>query len=704
MHLYASAREVTRNTAALLQQSTLTPAAAAEEYLKDHVPPWDPSVAPMMIEPLNMMASRRYTQIVYVGPARSSKTMTFIIGGVAYLVKCAPGDFQITQMSKEAARDFSQTDLDRALRNASALREALSPRAQDDNTFDKVFRSGIRGKIAWPAASQLAGKTLRYAFSTDYDRPENRDNVDGEGPLWDQQTKRVQTYMSRGKSIAESSPKAEYLDPKWEPRTPHEAPPAKGILELYNRGTRARWYWRCQGCGARFEASPGLGLFHLPPLKDLEKRVRETDPLTLAEEYARVACVRCGNIHTQNDRRALNLDGKWLHDGERFEADDTITGERRATKMVSYWQGGASAAFQSWSDMLMKYFQALSGYLANGEEGSLRATTNMDQAAPYLPRVAMARRSSDELKQRAEAWDRGVVPAGVRFLIAAVDVQGNRFVVHVFGWGVGLEGWLVDRFKISSSRRPEGDRTAALQPAAYLEDWHCLLSDVMQRRYPVAGTDMKLPIRLTLCDSGGEAGVTAKAYDFFRYLKRERKHRRFRLVKGARPLDAPTARLSYPDAQDRKDRKAGARGDVPVWMLNTNVLKDAVMGDLARVEVGPGYFHIPKWVEKDFYDELAAEERTEKGWKNPNNARNEALDLHVYARAGCKIMRADRINWLNPPNWARPVAEQILAEPEAVSAGGDDGDDPPPPPVAPQPRPQKHWSQQPRRKGWAKNW
>jgi len=663
----------------------------------------------MMIEPLNNLASRRYTEIVFIGPARSSKTMTFIIGGISYVVKCAPGDFQITTMSKEAARDFSQTDLDRAIRNAAALRDALSPRAQDDNTFDKVFRSGIRGKIAWPAASQLAGKTLRYAFSTDYDRPENRDNVDGDGPLWDQQTKRVQTYMSRGKSVAESSPKAEYMDPKWEPRTPHEAPPAKGILELYNRGTRARWYWACKGCGARFEAAPGLSLFQLPAMKELERLVRESDPLALAEEYARVACVRCGQIHTMEDRRALNLGGKWLHDGERFLPDDSITGERRATKMVSYWQGGAAAAFQSWPEMLMKYFQALGGFLANGEENALRFTTNTDQAAPYLPRVAQNRRSMEELKNRAEDWPKGTCPEGVRFLIAAVDVQTNRFVVHVFGWGVKLEGWLIDRFKISSSKRVEGERTAALDPAAYLEDWELLITEVMQKRYAVEGATVKLPIRLTMCDSGGKAGVTSKAYAFFRRLKKERKHRRFRLVKGAKPLDAPTARVSYPDAQDRKDRKEGGRGDVPVWMLNTNVLKDAVMGDLARIEVGPGYFHIPKWIEKDFYLELAAEERTDKGWKNENKNPNEALDLHVYARAGCKIMRADRINWANPPSWARPVSDQALAaDPEPVLTGGDDDDEPPPPsarPVVQQQRQPKHWSQMPpKRKGWAKRW
>lgn len=701
---FATARSVTRHTAELLRPARqIRPSVAAAEVLEGY----DASLGPMLIEPLDLFASRQYNGIVVVGPARSSKTMTLVLGGLAYIVTCAPGDVQITQMSKEAARDFSQTDLDRAIRRSAALREALSPRAQDDNTFDKFFRSGIRMKIGWPAASQLASKTLRYAISTDYDRPENRDNVDGEGPLWDQLYKRVETYLSRGKALAESSPEAEYLDTRWKPRTPHEAPPARGILELYNRGTRGRWYWPCLECGTRFQAEPGLAVFRLPPLKKLEGMVREAEPLALAEEFAKVPCIKCGTLHFQHHRREMNARGRWLHEGERFESDDTIVGQRRSTKIASFWFGGCAATFQPWTGLLMKYFQAMAAYLNTGEESALKFTVNTDQAAAYLPRVASATRSTDELKQRLEDFGpKGFVPPEVRWLTAGVDVQGNRFVVHIFGWSVGLESWLIDRFMISSSKRAEGDRTAALDPAAYLEDWDVLLDEVIERKCPIVGTDLLMPIRLTMCDSGGQAGVTARAYAYFRWLRKRKKHRHFRLVKGARALDAPTARLTWPDASDRKDRKQGGRGDVPVWMINTNVLKDAVIGDLARAEVGPGFVHLPKWIEHDadFFAEYAAEERTDKGWKNPTGARNEALDVHVYNRAACKVMRADRVNWQRPsPIWAKPYTEQSLGNGAQHQVEQPDGDEPPPDPTAPPPRQQGRPQRAPR-KNWVRSW
>jgi len=358
----------------------------------------------------------------------------------------------------------------------------------------------------------------------------------------------------------------------------------------------------------------------------------------------------------------MSARGDWIHEGERIDRDGAKAGTRRGTNIASYWLGGVAAVYQSWESILLNEFQALSSYLRTGEESALKFTRNTDQAAAYLPKAVANRRSASELQMRREDLPQGSVPEGVRFLTAAVDVQSARFVVHVFGWGVGLESWLIDRFTISSSKRPEGDRTAALDPAAYLEDWELIREQVIDRSYG------GMQPRLVMCDSGGKAGVTAKAYAFFRWLRKRRMHKRFRLVKGASRLDAATATLTWPDASDRKDRKEGGRGDVPVWLINTNVLKDAVVGDLARTEIGPGYVHLPKWLDETFFAELTAETRTDKGWKNTNREPNEAFDLHVYNRAACKVLKADKINWNKPPSWARPPEPEKAEMPESAVA------------------------------------
>lgn len=644
----------------------LRPTEAATQYLQTEKGVWDPELVPYCSEPLDLLGTREYQGIVFAGPARTGKTMGLILGGITYVVTCAPGDMLVVQMSQDAARDFSRMDLDRAIRHSPELATRLSPRARDDNTFDKFFRSGIALKLGWPAVSQLSAKTLQYVFLTDYDRPENVHNVDGEGPMWGLAFKRTQTYMSRGKCVAESSPGEEQLDPAWIPRSPHEAPPVRGILSIYNTGTRARWYWRCQHrrCGEHFEAAPGLKCFAMPEFDELCEVVTRHDLMTLAADWAKVVCPHCGGLHTPDQRPALNamrtkngrvLGATWLHEGERL-VDGRIEGERRRTQIASFWLGGVAAAYQTWTSILHEYLQAVLTYVNTGDEQSLRRTTNTDQGAPYLPIAMTKRRSAEDLVQRMETWPRGNVPDGVRFLTAAVDVQAHRFVVEFFGWGVGLESWLIDRFSITGSRRQEDDRLAAVDPAAYIEDWQLVHDQVIDRGYQTA-SGVELKPRLVVCDSGGKAGVTDKAYEFWRLMKARGLGERFRLVKGTGNLNAPRTHKTWPDSRSRKDRRAG-RGDVPVWILNVNALKDGIIGDLARDAEGPGYVHIPDWLDSSYFSEMTAEIRTAKGWECPPHTANEAFDLHTYNRAGCIMLRAETINWQTPPLWATAPAKR----------------------------------------------
>jgi len=647
----------------------MRPSEAAAAYLSNDRGPWSAELTPELIEPLDVLGSRQYRGVVFVGPARTGKTMTLILGGVAYIVTCAPGDTLIVQMSQDTARDFSRMDLDRAIRHSPEIAARLSPRAKDDNTYDKFWRSGTATKLGWPAVSQVSGKTLQYVFLTDYDRPENRDDVDGEGPLWDLAFKRTETYMSRGKCLAESSPGENLLDPRWRGKTPHEAPPVRGILSLYNRGTRARLYWPCLHCGTYAQAEPGLGSFDLPPFDELEGLVVDADLMGLADQYAKVVCRSCGGVHTMSDRPAMKARARWVHEGETIQADGSVAGERRRTDIASYWLGGLAAAYQRWDSIVFKYLQAVQTYVRTRDEKPLQTTTNTDQAAPYIPRAVLKRRGSEALMERVEDWPRGVAPAGVRFLTAAVDLQASKFVVHVFGWGLNLESWLVDRFAITSSRRPEGDRTAGLDPASYVEDWELLGEALLDRQIPVDGRpDVQLPIMLVMCDSGGREGVTEKAYDYWRSLRVRGLHRKFCLVKGTGNHNAPRVQKTWPDSRGRKDRAAGGRGDVPVYLLNVNLLKDGVAGDLARDEPGPGFHHVPSWVEPEFFDELTAETRTEKGWRAPSGTRNEAFDLHVYNRAACILLKAETINWTRPPLWAADPAERAPTKPAPIPA------------------------------------
>ena len=149
--------------------------------------------------------------------------------------------------------------------------------------------------------------------------------------------------------------------------------------------------------------------------------------------------------------------------------------------------------------------------------------------------------------------------------------------------------------------------------------------------------------------------MTARAYDWWRALKRTGKSRRVRLLKGegGASSKAPRIRETWPDSTKRAGRKTTSRGDVPVIQINSNVMKDSLFNDLGRHEAGPGFIHFPAWYDDKYYSELVAEKRTEKGWVPvASGVRNEEWDLSYYAEALYLYVRAHEIDWESPPGWA----------------------------------------------------
>ncbi len=654
--IFANALEVSRGVAEMIRPARkMFPSEAAALYLRNEKEPWTPALTPELVEPLEMMASRDYQGIVFVGPARTGKTFTLVLGAITYIVTCAPGDAMVVSMTADVARDLSRMDLDRAIRHSPELSKRLSPRPRDDNTYDKFFRSGMMLKIAWPSPTQLAGKTLKYVLMTDYDRSDDVNNVGGEGPMFDQGFKRIETFMSRGKCLAESSPNALHTADTINYRAPHphEAPPLTGITELYNRGTRARLYWPCKSCNFYFQAAPGVEIFGLPPFKELQELVKGADLHAMAEDFAVVPCPECGQAHRVSDRLAMKQAAVWVHQGETLNSEGKKTGIRRKSNIASYWLGGVGASYQSWQSLIFKYLTAVNTYVTSGIEDPLKFTVNTDQAAVYLPRILAERRTAGPLRERMEAWHEGEVPEGVHFLIAMVDVQASRFQVLVLGVGHEMESWVVDWYAISASKRQEGSRFAALDPAAYLEDWQLIEDEIMAKEYVVPhieGAVMK-PV-VTVCDSGGKKGVTSRAYEFWRKMKAKGRGKDFRLVKGDGRLSIPMISTIWPDAKERRDRNAGSKGDVPVLQINVNAAKDAVQVDLKREDLGPGFLHFPEWLADDFFDQVTSEIRNAKGiWEK--NGPNEAADLMGYARALCHELKANKPTfWQHPPHWA----------------------------------------------------
>lgn len=567
-------------------------------------------------------------------------TDALLLNWVTYNVICDPADMILYQTSQATARDFSKRRIDRLHRHTTPVGNLLQDRRDADNAYDKHYKSGIMLTLSWPSINEMSGRPVGRVALTDYDRMPT--DIDGEGSPFDLARKRTTTFRSFAMTLAESSPGHTVLDPKWIRATAHEAPPCEGILSLYNRGDRRRWVWPCPLCEEYFEGE--FSMLEWPDTIDVEE----------AGEGAKMRCPCCNELISPDHKAKMNSKGVWIKEGQKVKKDGTVVGRGQKSSMASFWMKGVAASFASWKNLVVNYINAEREFERTGSQEALKSTVNTDQGDAFVPKGLESLRTPEELKSRASEWPEQYVPEGVRFLVATVDVQKNMWVVQVTGFGPHGDEYIIDRFDIRKSKRKDDDNdTLWVKPGVYLEDWDLIEEQVLDKTYPLDDNSGRvMGIKMVGCDSGGREGVTQKAYEFWRKLRREGKHHRFRLLKGEATPGAPRVRVSYPDSQ-RKDRTAGARGEIPVLMMNVNILKDHLSNKLERRDDDGGKVNFPTWLPDHFFQELTAEIRTPKGWENPRGARNEAWDLLVYAEALWLHLGCERMDWDKPDTWAR---------------------------------------------------
>lgn len=625
---------------------------------------WKNETTPYMVEPMEVLTSTEFKGCVFAGPAQCAKTDALIINWIGYSATTDPQDMIVYSPTFTAARDFSMRRVDRLHRHTETVGAAMVKSKDSDNKFDKHYSNGMMLSLSWPTVSELAGKPVGRVAITDFDRID--DDIGGDGNAFDLATKRTTTFGSFAMTLAESSPSREITDYKKVVKG-HAAPPTTGILALYNRGDRRRWNWPCPHCGSYFEGR----WEHIKWDHDLDSNLDKA-------ESCYMECPSCSERIEPEQRYQMNIDGVWLKDGQRIE-NDRIVGKGRRSNIASFWLMGVAAGLTTWQNLVKTYLDAEDDYASTGDEGSLRKFFNTDIGVPYIPKdIANDNtRTAEDLISRLEPWTKKKVPPKVRFLLGLVDVQQNSFVVQIVGVAPGkpYDLYLVDRFTIRYSDRldpsaPEGKESYLwIKPGAYLDDWDKITEQVMQASYEIDDdSGRRMMVKMTFCDSGGKAGVTTNAYNYVRKLRKTGWLGRFSLVKGESTPGAPRARITYPDAD--KKSGAGAKGEIPVLMLNPTLNKDNLNARLDVVVPGFGMIHLPDWLisadkSEDmswFFGEMTSETRIPgKGWEKVAK-RNEAWDLFYYAIGACasSLLNVEKLDWDKAPAWAAPANDNPL--------------------------------------------
>lgn len=661
--------------------SRISPTEAAERYVRVETrgvwQNYDRDVTPYMVEPVDTAQSRLYKAGAFVGPSQSGKTLALITASM-HPVTCDPAPVLIVHMDRPSRDRWVEESLNPVIQNSPDLRDRMG-RGRDDDTFSRKRFRGMRMMLGYPTPQWLSSAKYRMVMMTDFDHfpPELGVRKDApEGSAFDMGMQRIKTFLSRGYVFAESTPAWPVRsDVEWSPRkdAPHEFPPVKhGIVPLYNRGTRGRWYWECPDCGKMFE--PRFDRLHFDP----------DAPPVQAGEAAEMECPHChcliGPHHkTELNRAALGGKGGWLHEAEHG-GDLLPLGDSRirGTEIASWSLNGAAATFANWSDMVARYLDAARQADELDDDLALGRFYYTDVGVPFA-RVGAG--DDDDLSPRALKEDRttearGVAPNWVRFITVSVDVQGTYFTVQVTGWGLDGTRTVIDRFDLIA---PPGAKVQAgqrkLDPAKYPGDW-AVLDDLGQCSWPVRGAGFSLRALALGVDFHGAPGVSDNAEEFWLGRRAAGEGPRWFLTRGHGGF-SQRDRVWF-EAPGRSNQKKARR--IKLLNMATDRLKDSVTAALLRPVSTPRSFPLPEFLSDDHVAEFCAEVRGDKGWcPKPGQKRNESLDLSVQAQALAEYKGLRRINPESPPNWATLGDEN----PFAIPADADQREKPAPAPSAP---------------------
>lgn len=639
-----SAYEVMRDVSELVMppERLTVPESAERNIILDvkggYYGAWSNDATHLMVEPAECLTSRDYDAVIMVAPAQTGKTQCLVDNWAFHTICHDPVDFLMVEKSEGEARKHAKTKIDRTITASPNISTKMST-GHGNNVHEKRTKSGAFIWIKWPTKNTLSGATISRIALTDYDRMP--DDIDGEGPAFDLAYSRRTYFGSRGMVLAESSPSKPIIDPKWTPKTPHEAPPTIGILGLYNTGDRRRVYSRCPHCEEWISIDASPDVIHTPDGIDDEHH---------AADMSSLICPASGCLIGMEHEQEFKRNGRWLREAQAINADGSREDDGRVMRRASFWLSGWFASFATWPMIITEYLMALNQFERAGDEESLKSAVNTKIGGPYWSTLDRdAADGSSPLSDRVErTWSRHHVPDGVLTVTALVDVQKRSFEVAIIGRGKDNERWIMDRFAIRKTKEDGAD----ILPATIAEHWSELTDNVLLNTYRI-DDELSLRVHVMAVDSGGAEGTTERAYDYWRSLPTMLK-KRVLLVKGVSTHGGRgLTRLTRPDSRGRKDRPTGGRGDVPVLDIKSNKAKDAVSHDLARDVPGRGYIHLPDWISFKHLDELNSEVRDNKGqWEQIGRKRNELWD-HMYYEHGVWVHNSggDNINWDRPKSW-----------------------------------------------------
>jgi phage terminase large subunit GpA-like protein len=552
---------------------------------------------------------------------------------IAYSIAADPCSMMVVQPAQEDAEGFSKDEIAPMLRDVPVLAGIVGePRAKDtSNTIlAKQFPGGKLLIVGAHSGRGFRRVSIKRLFADEVDA--YPPSAGAEGDQIRLAIRRTEYFADR-KIVCASTP---------------TIAGASRIEEMFEAGDRRRYHVPCPYCGV-FDVlvfrqdDGGRGHFMTWP---------EGRP-----ESAHFVCSACSRAIEHKQKREMVEAGEWQAEGE-FSGHASF----------HIWSAYSYSPNASWGQIAAEYVEAET----SGPE-ALRTVVNTLLGQTWTTQGEAP--EWERLHRRRESY-LAEVPAGVRLLTAGVDVQRDRLVYEVVGWGAGKESWGIERGEFVGDTGHEGGEVWRELDKLLAEEWR--------------GVDGSVFGILRLAIDSGDQTQTVYAW--------ARRHpHTVMAVKGS--ASAP-ALLSSP----RRVAVTVAGRPIPdgckLWIVGVNQAKEQLYGWL-RMDAGetgppPGFCHFPDSADysEEYFRQLTAEQLvstknrhgfTERRWMLIPGRQNHALDARIYARAAAapsqidRMLRGERV----------PAATRPAASPPPQPA--DPPDPTPTTTTQPQARPRGSW-------------
>jgi phage terminase large subunit GpA-like protein len=531
--------------------------------------PFRSNRTPYMIPVVRAAVNPNYKRIVLVCGSQMAKTEA-LFNIIGHRLEDDPKPILYVGPTQKLVESYSEGRVMPMIKTCPTLWERLAKGKK--NKITEKFFGGVRLGFGWAgSATELAGHPAALVLVDERDR---MTAIKGEGDPVSLAEARTSTYPD-GKVIVASTPTVGNVNLDVHPdtgmehwRPGDETEIASPIWRLWQKGTRCEWAWPCPHCSEYF----------IPRFKHLQWPEKSTPEQAL--ENTKMACPKCGSLIEDNDKGVMNARGRFISPGQRVTPAGEVVGAASTSNVASFWISGLCSPWRSFGSRAAEFIAAVRA----GNQDEIQVALNTGCGELYA--LGGDAPSWEQVRDLAEGYESGTVPEGVQMITCAVDVQKDRLVYGVRGWGFNSESWLIEADEIWGETAHD---------AVWME-----LDELLTRDF-----DGK-KIRLMLIDSGYRPGEKDRNPDNQIYSFCRRHRGRAFPTKGHDKQDRPVKASKIDISYKGKIIKNG----LDLWHVDTDYCKSWVHARIEWPQGEPGGWHLPSDITDDYCMQLTAEART----------------------------------------------------------------------------------------------